>query len=282
MIFKLKRLKDILIYIYVNFCHLIEWIYILIFSNSKTDKNLLIKKDIKKNYCNYLIIMQKWTGGVPGSNISDMSIHMSQTFNESNIGSLTEFFIDEFCSNHNKKNVHSELFSIINRNDISHLVFFLDSNIIHSYNLFSINYLTKKFNIKLIPLLPDSVWFFNQLLVRRFDSNASLVITLDSNYFINSNLVNNVEKYVHLFQPLPASQFQMNSNKDIDTLFIGRLEGRSSRKVYIDYLISKGLNVVNIFSGKDHYIEKKEYIIRQEPKLSSILASLEVTMSIFS
>jgi hypothetical protein len=47
--------------------------------------------------------------------------------------------------------------------------------------------------------------------------------------------------------------------KDIDVLFIGRLQGRSSRKVYIDYLIKKGVNVVNIFSDSNNFIEKDEY-----------------------
>ena len=64
-----------------------------------------------------------------------------------------------------------------------------------------------------------------------------------------------------MYQPLPKSQYNLNNHiKDIDVLFIGRLNGRSSRKVYIDYLIKKGLNVLHIFSDSKNFITMDEYI----------------------
>jgi hypothetical protein len=261
MLRKLKRLKDILIYIYVIFCHLFEWGYIFIFLQGRVKKVNQNENINSGDSNNYLIVMGKWHRGTPDSYESEFSKYLSETFLESNVGNLTEFFIDEFCLQNNNMYIHRELVNSIKANNISHLLVFVNSDIVNLYNFFSINYIVKSFGLKLIPLVPDSIWFLNQLFLRRFHKTSSAIVTLDSNYFENSCLIKNREKFVHLFSPYPSNLYSNQSKKrDIDVLFIGRYKGRNSRKLSIDYLIANGVSVVSPGGDPENFLSQKEYI----------------------
>jgi hypothetical protein len=261
MLIKLKRLKDILIYIYINFCHMFEWLYIIIFLKGRVEKVNQNEQYNSEGPCNYLIVKNRWHRGTPESNESDLCKYLTETFRESEVGNLTEFFIDEFSLNNKNTHIHRELIKLVKANHTTHLMIFVNSDIVNLYNYFSINYIVKLFNIKLIPFAPDSIWFLNQLLIRRFHETSTAIITLDSNYFENSNLIKNKEKFIQMFSPFPISLYSNQSEKrDIDVLFIGRYEGRNSRRLAIEFLINNGVNVLSVGGDPENFLSQKEYI----------------------
>jgi hypothetical protein len=254
IIFFLKRSKDVLRYLYLNTRAMIRWLSIY-------NKVSLIceeypERDGDNTPDKYLFILKKWRGRDSESRDNDLSYQILASFTEAKAGEFSVIYVDEFMFDNPLCDIDIEIATKINKNKISKVVTFLDSNIEHYFNNFSLSYVVKSKNIELIIILTDSIWFYNRLLCRRYINNSPLFITYDSDSFCGKKY-----KCKHLFAPYPASDyFPRTGGRDIDVLFIGKTQGRGSRADYIGHLISEGIKVVNIGSGGSGYINYKDYI----------------------
>ena len=174
----LKRIKDILIYINHNLLYLNEYFIYYIFVRLKISNKLK-----NNNNKNYLFLSKSWHGEPFLSNRNDAYDQIVRSFNDFNKSDscIYPLSIDEELIDCEKIKFYNNLIKCIYENNITHIIYSINSNSERLINFNFLNKIIKKIDLHLILMVSDSVWFLNQLILRRYKNNCKLIISLDSN-----------------------------------------------------------------------------------------------------